>query len=43
MKLSKKQTRIAKKSNPKLPHSTRPFTLEDYFALPSDPERQPVK
>ena len=31
---SKKQRRNAKKLFPKLPHDTRPFTSEDYAALP---------
>jgi hypothetical protein len=33
---SKRTRRIAKKGFPKLPHSTRPFTLDDYKALPKE-------
>ena len=32
--ISKKQRRAAKKLFPRTPHTTRPFTSEDYKALP---------
>ena len=41
--LSNKQRKQAKKFFAKKPHSTRPFTSEDYANLPNDPEREPVK
>lgn len=32
--ITKKQRRAVKKSIKKQPHNTRPFTMEDYNALP---------
>lgn len=40
---SKKQRRAAKKLFPKVKHSTRAFTPQDYAALPNIPDREPTK
>jgi hypothetical protein len=39
---SKRTRKLAKKGFAKLPHSTRPFTSEDYKALPNIPNRKPT-
>ena len=39
---SKRTRKQAKKAFAKLPHSTRPFTAQDYAALPNDPDRKPT-
>lgn len=39
---SKRQQKRAKKAFAKNHHNTRPFTTEDYNALPSNPERKPT-
>ena len=36
-----KARKAARKAFPKQPHSTRPFTSEDYKALSNEPNRKP--
>lgn len=43
MKATSKRTRkAARKLFKKLPHTTRPFSSEDYQSLPSIPDRKPT-
>lgn len=41
--ISKRTRRAARKAFPKAKHSTRPFTLADYNALPNIPNRPATK
>ncbi len=39
---SKRTRKQAKRLFKKFPHSTRPFTAQDYAALLNDPDRKPA-
>jgi hypothetical protein len=40
--LNHKQLRAAKRAFPRKPHTTRPFTSDDYKALPKQYEARPA-